>query len=116
MTGVTIAALLDICQDANDAPWLGRFWSTVLGGDLVESDNPPRIEHIRPGDLTMWVNPVPEPRTAKNRVHLDLRLPVADPAPLVAAGATVVRPPDAEIGWWVLADPDGNEFCAFATR
>jgi hypothetical protein len=32
---------------------------------------------------------------------------------LVAAGATVVREPDDEIRWTIMADPEGNEFCAF---
>jgi hypothetical protein len=38
---------------------------------------------------------------------------VSDLAPLVEAGATVLREPDDEIYWHVLADPEGNEFCAF---
>ena len=55
--------------------------------------------------------PVPEPKTVKNRVHLDVTTP--DVAALVAAGAVVLREPDDEVRWHVLADPDGNEFCAF---
>jgi hypothetical protein len=39
-----------------------------------------------------------------------------DPAPPEARGATVLREPDDEIRWWVTADPEGNEFCAFAPR
>jgi hypothetical protein len=54
---------------------------------------------------------VPEPKTAKNRVHWDVT--VADLAPLVDAGATVLREPDDDIDWHMLADPEGNEFCAF---
>lgn len=45
-----------------------------------------------PGPESIWVNQMPEPRTVKTRVHLDLRLAKADPAALLAAGA---RP----IGW-----------------
>lgn len=62
------------------------------------------------------MNQVPEPRVGKTRVHLDLRLAGAEPAPLLAAGARLVREPDGEVGWWVLADPEGNEFCAFPPR
>lgn len=117
MTGVTIAALRDICLDSVDAPRLARFWAAALGGTLAEDPGkPPRVDHVMPGDWSLWVNPVPEPRVGKTRVHLDLRLPIPDPAPLVAAGATVTRRPDAEISWWVLADPDGNLFCAFPPR
>ena len=54
---------------------------------------------------------MPEPKTAKNRIHLDVTTDDVDA--LVAAGATVLRAQDDEIGWTVLADPHGNEFCAF---
>jgi Glyoxalase-like domain len=37
-------------------------------------------------------------------------------APLVDAGATVLREPDDEISWYVLGDPEGNEFCAFTAK
>jgi hypothetical protein len=57
--------------------------------------------------------PVPEPKTAKNRVHIDVLTPDVDA--LVSAGASVVRAMDDEIEWHVLADPEGNEFCAFVT-
>ncbi len=53
---------------------------------------------------------VPEPKTVKNRIHWDVR---GDVAPLVAAGARVLREPGGDIHWTVLADPEGNEFCVF---
>ena len=60
---------------------------------------------------------VPEPKTVKNRLHLDL-VPVdrprdAEVARLTALGAILVtdhRRPDGT-GWVTLADPEGNEFC-----
>jgi hypothetical protein len=55
--------------------------------------------------------PVPEPKTVKNRIHWDVT--VAAVAPLATAGAVVLREPDDDIDWHVLADPEGNEFCAF---
>jgi glyoxalase superfamily protein len=54
---------------------------------------------------------VPEPKTAKNRLHWDVSCP--DVSALLDAGATLLRPPDQDIDWHVLADPEGNEFCAF---
>jgi hypothetical protein len=60
---------------------------------------------------TVWVNRVAEPKTVKNRIHWDVM--VTDLQPVIDAGATVLRPRDEEIGWHVLADPEGNEFCAF---
>lgn len=55
--------------------------------------------------------PVPEPKAAKNRVHWDVVAPSV--APLFEAGARMLREPGGDIGWHVMADPEGNEFCAF---
>ena len=57
---------------------------------------------------------VPEAKTVKNRIHWDVD--VADLQPLLDHGATVLREPDDQIRWAVLADPEGNEFCAFLPR
>jgi hypothetical protein len=56
----------------------------------------------------IWVQPVPEPKTVKNRMHIDV---VGSTDELVDLGATVLRRQDGEITWDVLADPEGNEFC-----
>jgi hypothetical protein len=55
--------------------------------------------------------PVPEQKAVKNRIHVDVTTDDVDG--LVAAGARVLRARDGEISWTVMADPDGNEFCAF---
>jgi predicted enzyme related to lactoylglutathione lyase len=59
---------------------------------------------------------VAEPKTGKNRMHLDLRVPALEPelARLAALGATVLTPEPIDedvVHWVVMADPDGNEFC-----
>ena len=54
---------------------------------------------------------VPEPKTVKNRMHLDV---TGDQAELLSLGATLVRARDEDIEWDILADPEGNEFCVFA--
>ncbi|MFC6016475.1 VOC family protein [Plantactinospora solaniradicis] len=113
---MTIAHFKDLCMDATDALRLARFWTDVRSGHLVDlGDGSARFDRAEgvPGTESIWIDPVPEPRLGKTRVHLDLRLPTPDPTPLVAAGATLVREPDDDTGWWVLADPDGNLFCAF---
>ena len=69
-----------------------------------------RADPARPLRGLVFV-PVPEPKTVKNRIHWDVD--TADVGRCVAAGATVLRERDDEIGWTVLADPEGNEFCAF---
>ncbi|MBQ1026181.1 VOC family protein [Micromonospora sp. C95] len=111
-----IARFKALCLDATDAHALGRFWARVLDREMADTgDGGVRVDP-RTGSSTesIWVDPVPEPRTVKTRVHLDLRLAEAGAAALLAAGARLVREPDSEVSWWVLADPDGNLFCAFA--
>ena len=49
---------------------------------------------------------MPEPKTVKNRIHVDVL--TADLESLVSAGATVVRPRDDEIRWTVLTDPEAT--------
>ncbi|MFI7550136.1 VOC family protein [Micromonospora sediminimaris] len=111
-----IARFKDLCLDAADAHALGGFWARILHGELVDvGDGDTRVDSPTGASAeSIWVNRVPEPRTVKTRVHLDLRLAEASPAALLEAGARLVREPDSEISWWVLADPDGNVFCAFA--
>src|SRR5207302_801039 len=66
--------------------------------------------HVRPGEFgTLKHESLPEPKTVKNRIHWDVTVPGV--APLVGAGATVLREPGGDIRWHVLADPEGNEFC-----
>ncbi|TFV63358.1 VOC family protein [Geodermatophilus sp. DF01-2] len=116
------ARFKDLCLDARDHQAMADWWCAALGyvryADLAPGDySAPRpaewpvpiADPTGAGPL-IWLNPVPEPKTVKNRMHLDV---VGDAAALLAAGATLVRARDAEIGWDVLADPEGNEFCCF---
>ena len=99
--------------DSTDPEAQARWWGTVYGVDVTANDGWFTLEGV-PGMpiLTMDFVPVPEPKTEKNRVHWDVT--VADVKPLVEAGAALLREPDDDISWYVLADPEGNEFCAFA--
>lgn len=57
---------------------------------------------------------VPERKTVKNRLHWDVTLqPGSGVDDLVPLGAAVVRRPDDEVSWTVMAHPEGNEFCVF---
>ena len=110
-----IARFRDVCIDANDAGLVGRFWGVVLGREVeVDAGNGDVL--LRPaadGGPGIFVNGVPEPKTVKDRIHLDVTLePGQEVADLLRLGATVVTEPG-EVRWWVLADPEGNEFCAF---
>jgi Glyoxalase-like domain len=113
---VTIARFQDMCLDTNDPAVLGGFWRRVLDATLVTFDNGDARLDPGPGrtaNEVVWINVVPEPRTGKTRVHLDIRLADPEPTALVEAGATVAREPGADTSFWVLTDPEGNEFCAF---
>jgi predicted enzyme related to lactoylglutathione lyase len=103
--------------DTYDLPGLARFWTQALGWRVLSE----RDQEIVIGpDVTAPVGicfmPVTDPKTVKNRVHLDLTTSAADRDAeierLLALGARRV-----DIGqtgqesWTVLADPEGNEFC-----
>ena len=106
--------------DATDPPALAAFWCAALAwdqrtdedGDIWIEPGPQHPDHgtVRP----LLIVRVPELKTAKNRLHLDL---VPDDQEreverLESMGAT--RPDVGQSGnesWVVLADPEGNEFC-----
>jgi hypothetical protein len=100
--------------DSADPATIAQWWAEVYGADIEHHDSGDwsTVEHVAGMPiLTFDFCRVPEPKTAKNRVHWDVTAP--DVEALVAHGATVLRRPDDEIAWTVLADPEGNEFCAF---
>ena len=109
---IGLATLQAVCLDAQDVAVVADFWATVLGHEVRRHEEG-HASLAGGSGPTLWVNPVPEPKTAKDRVHLDVQLVGDDPTPLVALGATVLREPGGDIDWWVLADPEGHEFCAF---
>jgi catechol 2,3-dioxygenase-like lactoylglutathione lyase family enzyme len=98
--------------DCADAEKQAAWWGQVYGVEVTRNDGWLTLDGV-PGMpiSTMDFADVPEPKRVKNRIHWDVTVP--DVAPLVAAGATVLRKPDDEVRWHVLADPEGNEFCAF---
>jgi hypothetical protein len=107
------SVIKNVTFDAADALALATFWAAALGSDVDEDSTPDRayVEAAGWGGPNLWFVRVPEPKTAKNRLHFDLRAPgtVADEvARLRALGATVVRAGD---GLTVMQDPEGNEFC-----
>jgi len=109
---IGLARFQAVCLDANDVPRVADFWATVLGHTVRLHDE--GYAELFGGDgPELWVNPVSEPKSVKDRVHLDVQLHTGDPQPLLALGATVLRDPGGDIHWWVMADPEGHEFCAF---
>jgi hypothetical protein len=120
-----IGRLTAIVLDCRRAAPLARFWAEALGwavrpyddaevtrlaslGYTPETD--PSVAVDAPdGSLTLFCQEVPEPRTVKNRMHLDLGpVPAQERDRLLALGATVREElPE----WTLMADPEGNEFC-----
>ncbi|GAA2269264.1 MULTISPECIES: VOC family protein [Kitasatospora] len=102
--------------DSLDAYRLAEFWSEVLDQPLHGDDKPGDPMALIEGAGLLFIT-VPEAKTVKNRVHLDLqpqdRTRDEEVERLLALGASLVddrRRPDGT-GWVVLADPEGNEFC-----
>ena len=105
--------------DAQDPEALGRWWATALGWVVVndasdEFEIRPSVDRL-PGLLFVSV---PEPKTGKNRLHLDFRPDDRDAEAdrLLALGATRADVGQGEQTWIVLADPEGNEFCVLSSR
>jgi Glyoxalase-like domain len=128
--------------DAHDPAAQARFWALALG--YIEQPPPDGFEtwdafademdipEERRGDLGAAVDPegrgarllfqkVPEGKTAKNRMHLDVNASAPDHdwekvtahvEKLTAAGATLVEERGDQMSRWiVMLDPEGNEFC-----
>jgi predicted enzyme related to lactoylglutathione lyase len=116
------SSLRDICFDCADARRVGSFWAEVLGYTLHEDETPGGPVMLEPVErgMRIWFNPVPEPKVAKNRVHIDINMPDgAEIDRLLGLGASVVqeiRGEDGALWWTIMADPEGNEFCAFPPR
>ncbi|MDT5208018.1 MAG: hypothetical protein QOF67_433 [Mycobacterium sp.] len=107
------AGLMEIVVDTYDPVRISTWWADVLGAERKDHEHGyAYLEPVpeAPFEALVFV-PVPEPKTVKNRIHIDVATP--DVQLLVDAGARLLRAQDEEISWSVLADPDGNEFCAF---
>ncbi|MFJ6569969.1 VOC family protein [Streptomyces sp. NPDC091292] len=107
------------CAPPHEPYAIAEFWSQVLGHPVDPIDAPGDDEvalEVPEGQTTLLFVRVPEAKTLKNRVHLDLQpdRPRDEEAErVIALGATITddrRKPNGR-GWVVLADPAGNEFC-----
>ncbi len=98
---------------------LAPIWADALGYKVGDMDRAGTYLDLVPPDPTLpvvYLQRVPEPKTIKNRLHLDILTAEAEETigRLTALGATRVGTAmsGSEGGWWqVMADPEGNEFC-----
>ncbi|MBO0872601.1 MAG: VOC family protein [Pseudonocardia sp.] len=122
--GITLGMVTIDCADPQK---LAESWSAALNvqvagdyGEFVFLAPPPK------GQVPLGFQRVPEPKTIKNRVHLDVDAAPGTPSgsderragarrradELTAHGARLLRELDEPAGWClVMADPEGNEFC-----
>ena len=125
-----------VVVDCHDIAAQARWWANVLDWQIIyEADDEVAIvpRHVTAESLltTPWeqVGPglsfvlVPEGKTVKNRLHIDLAPQLDDDQgamvdSLIATGATRVDvgQDENEVSWVVLADPEGNEFCVLSPR
>jgi catechol 2,3-dioxygenase-like lactoylglutathione lyase family enzyme len=111
--------VLVVVLDCADLDRSAEFWCGVLGYVGPPPGTPGPYRQLLPADgdgLELLLQQVPEAKAGKNRMHLDLRVPDLDAelARLLALGARpTTGTPVEEDGWtwYVLTDPDGNEFC-----
>ena len=119
--------LVQIAMNAQDDVAVGRFWAEALGwGTGSEEPGVTNLEPVGfaypdPVAVVIDVLRVPEPKTVKNRVHVDLATTsAAHQADLVARlrglGATPADVGQGDVPWTVLADPEGNEFDVLTPR
>jgi catechol 2,3-dioxygenase-like lactoylglutathione lyase family enzyme len=126
--------LTEIVVDCRDPRALAAFWAAALDYHVVrieegqveiapwEEEPPDLAEQLRraPGVPALVFVTVPEDKTVKNRLHLDLR-PVdgsyqAEVERLLGLGARRADVGQGKVPWVVLADPEGNEFCLLGPR
>jgi predicted enzyme related to lactoylglutathione lyase len=103
---------------------LAAFWSALLGWRIVQ-DTPGEIDVRAPESLGWMLDllfePVTEPKTMQNRVHLDLASSSAEDQAAIIERARQLGARSVDIGqsgvpWEVMADPEGNEFCVLEPR
>lgn len=115
--------MTELVLDCRDPALLARFWSRVLGYRIVDEDEdaveigPPEGT---PSPVTLLFLSSDDPKTGKLPLHIDVNATDRDQdeelARLLELGATHVDIGQGDQSWYVLADPEGNEFCLLRGR
>ena len=120
----------ELAIDCADPGGLARFWCAVLDYEVQDEDDevvtigspvvPEGRRRAGPVPPTLTFARVPEGKTIKNRVHLDVnptdREQDEEVRRLLALGARHADVGQGDASWVTLADPEGNEFCVLAGR
>jgi hypothetical protein len=120
----------ELAIDCADPGGLARFWCSVLDYEVQDEEDgvvaigspmvPEGKNRLGPVPPTLTFAHVPEGKTVKNRLHIDVnpadRSQDEEIARLTGLGATVLSDSRPEISWVTLADPEGNEFDVLAGR
>jgi hypothetical protein len=115
----------ELAVDCHDPRRVAEFWAAVLGYEVIEENDDlveisgwkPTREAFQRGPMppTLVFVKVPEGKTVKNRIHIDVspidRGQDEEVERLLALGARHIDIGQGEQSWVVLADPEGNEFC-----
>lgn len=102
---------LEIAIDAMDIPAVLPFWRAIMG--YVDEYRGSIMDPVGEGPA-IWFQQMDEPRTQRNRIHLDISVPHDEAADRIsaalAAGGVLLSDKEAP-AFWVLADAEGNEAC-----
>jgi len=113
---VSTASFLFITIDANDADGVAAFWAALLGTEIDSVFDDGRFVFLKGRDdlPVLCIQRVPEPKTGKVRVHLDLGvddLEAATQRVLELGGAWDGQERTLDpFAWRTMTDPEGNEF------
>jgi predicted enzyme related to lactoylglutathione lyase len=101
--------------DCTDIEVTQTFWCWLLGFEPTFAEDKTRFLGTPGGPTELCIQQVDEPRSVKNRMHLDLRVKDLDAtiADVAAHGGTKLEGPfeNEHARWCVMDDPEGNEFC-----
>ena len=112
-----VLGLSALVIDCADPARLAGWWSRLIGGDVeIDADGDARL--VTALGLPIDFLRVPEPKTVKDRLHIDLRTSDIAEATEQALALGATRADDVYSGgsWQVLRDPEGNEFCLLGPR
>ena len=111
------SSLVAVAVDCADPLTLAQFWADVLGRQVAEDSTPGHAvllaDRMDTGSPLVVFNVVPEPKTVKNRMHLDVISDTfaAETERLLRLGARRLRDVERdEICWTTFADIEGDEF------